>query len=150
MPYPTLNLGYINGGDNPNRICGHCELHFDMRLMPGMEMSTLRPQLEARLRDALAGSRLHMEMRNLDVEVPAFETPAEAALVQTLEELTGDTARSVGFASEAPFLQRMGIETVILGPGDIEQAHQPNEFLLTERIEPTLKLLTTVIERYCL
>ncbi len=150
VPYPTLNLGYINGGDNPNRICGHCELHFDMRLMPGMDMQTLRPQLESRLREALSGSELHMEMQNLDVDVPAFETPAEADLVQTLEALTGHTARSVGFASEAPFLQQMGIETVILGPGDIEQAHQPDEFLLTERIEPTLKLLSALIQRYCL
>ena len=37
VPYPTLNLGSIHGGDNPNRICGHCELQFDVRLMPGMK-----------------------------------------------------------------------------------------------------------------
>lgn len=150
VPYPTLNLGYIHGGDNPNRICGHCALHFDLRLLPGMRMEKLRPELEDRLRAALDGSGLGLELRNLDVEVPAFETPADAELVRMLEGLTGHPARSVAFASEAPHFQGLGMETVVLGPGDIEQAHQPDEFLRIERIEPTLALLRTLIRRLCI
>ena len=150
VPIPTLNLGFIQGGDNPNRICGHCALHFDMRLLPGMRMQTLRPELEQRLREALRYSGLELELRNLDVELPAFETPADATLVRTLEALTGHSARSVAFASEAPHLQALGIETVVLGPGDIDQAHQPDEFLRRDRIDPTLRLLEALIERVCI
>ncbi|MGD8643889.1 MAG: acetylornithine deacetylase, partial [Chromatiales bacterium] len=53
-------------------------------------------------------------------------------------------------ASEAPHLQSLGIETVVLGPGDIEQAHQPDEFLRVDRIQPTLDLLDRLIRRVCL
>ncbi len=150
VPHPTLNLGFIHGGDNPNRICGHCALHFDLRLLPGMDMETLRPELEQRLREALRDSGLDLELRNLDVKVPAFETPADAELVKMLEGLTGQAARSVAFASEAPHLQELGIETVVLGPGDIEQAHQPDEFLSIDRIEPTIELLENLINRVCI
>lgn len=149
IPYTTLNLGYIRGGDNPNRICGQCELHFDMRLMPGLNMAQLRPELQTRLKETLADSDLQLEMRNLDVEVPAFETPADATLVGLMEELTGQTARTAAFATEAPFLQQLGIETIICGPGDIEVAHQPDEFLLVNRLKPTQQLLEQLIRRVC-
>lgn len=42
VPVPTLNFGCLHGGDNPNRICGHAELHFDLRPLPGMELDELR------------------------------------------------------------------------------------------------------------
>ena len=150
IPYPTLNLGYIRGGDNPNRICGYCELHFDMRLMPGMSMNELRPELENRLNKTLSNSELKIELNNLDVEIPAFETTADAHLIKVLEELSGQPARSVAFASEAPFLQRLGIQTAIFGPGDVEVAHQPNEYLRADRIQPTQNLLEQLITKLCL
>jgi acetylornithine deacetylase len=149
VPHPTLNLGRIEGGDNPNRICAHCELQFDLRLLPGMDVRRLRHQLEQHLRIALKETGLGMSLRNLDVEVPAFETPADADLVRMMEELTGMPATSVAFASEAPFLQDLGMETVVLGPGDIAQAHQPDEYLALDRIEPTLELLRETIKRIC-
>ncbi len=46
---PTLNLGCIHGGDNPNRICAQCELHFDLRPLPGMNMETLRQAILDRM-----------------------------------------------------------------------------------------------------
>lgn len=150
VPVPTLNLGHIHGGDNPNRICGLCELHFDMRLMPSMEMTPLREELKQRLGGRLHESGLHIEMRNLDVEVPAFETPADSPLVAAAEAFTGQPARSVAFGTEAPFLQKLGIQTIVLGPGDIEQAHQPDEYLRVDRIEPMRRILGQMIERFCL
>ncbi|HDP89595.1 MAG TPA: acetylornithine deacetylase [Thioalkalivibrio sp.] len=150
VPVPTLNLGHIHGGDNPNRICGLCELHFDMRLMPSMEMTPLREELRQRLGGRLHDTGLHLEMRNLDVEVPAFETRGDSPLVAAAEAFTGQPARSVAFGTEAPFLQKLGIETIVLGPGDIEQAHQPDEYLRVDRIEPMRKILRQMIERFCL
>ena len=49
VPIPTVNLGHIHGGDNPNRICAECELHIDIRLLPGMQISTLRDELHERI-----------------------------------------------------------------------------------------------------
>jgi acetylornithine deacetylase len=61
VPYATLNLGYIHGGDNPNRICGDCEIHIDLRPLPGMETDGLREELQARVRSAL---REHNKMNS--------------------------------------------------------------------------------------
>lgn len=45
MSVPTLNLGHIHGGDSPNRICAECELHVDLRLLPGMDITAIREEL---------------------------------------------------------------------------------------------------------
>jgi acetylornithine deacetylase len=56
----------------------------------------------------------------------------------------------VAFGTEAPFLQDMGIDTIVLGPGDIEQAHQPDEYLALDRVQPCINLLRQFISHYCL
>ena len=147
---PTLNLGHIHGGDNPNRICAQCELHIDLRPLPGMELESLRGELDQRLRQLLADSGLTLEIESPFIGVPPMETAADAEIVRACEELTGHSASAVAFGTEAPFLQQMGMETLILGPGDIDQAHQPNEFLGQERIQPMIRILQQLIRRYCL
>jgi acetylornithine deacetylase len=147
---PTLNLGHIHGGDNPNRICGHCELQFDLRPLPGMDILTLRGELQQRLEQELADSNLKLEMIPVFDGIPAMETPADSRIVKAVEQLTSHTAEAVAFGTEAPYLRDLGIETLILGPGDIAQAHQPDEYLSTQRVSPTIKLLQSVIQQFCL
>lgn len=146
---PTLNLGHIHGGDNPNRICGRCELHIDLRPLPGMALDELRGELVRRLERRLADSRLELEIFPLFKGTPAMETPAASALVQTAERLTGHGAEAVAFCTEGPYLQALGMETLILGPGDIDQAHQPDEYLALDRVRPTVDLLEQLIGRFC-
>ncbi|NCA69306.1 MAG: acetylornithine deacetylase [Sphingobacteriia bacterium] len=149
IPYPTLNLGHIHGGDNPNRICGECELHLDLRLLPGQQASEMRAEIARRVAPVAERSGLRWTVRPLFESIPAGETSAEAAIVRAAEQLSGHPAESVSFGTEAPFLNQLGMETVVLGPGDIAQAHQPDEYLAIERITPTLDLLRALIERFC-
>jgi acetylornithine deacetylase len=79
-----------------------------------------------------------------------METPADSRIVKAVEQLTSHTAEAVAFGTEAPYLRDLGIETLILGPGDIAQAHQPDEYLSTQRVSPTIKLLQSVIQQFCL
>ncbi|HXG27958.1 MAG TPA: M20/M25/M40 family metallo-hydrolase, partial [Nevskiales bacterium] len=58
-------------------------------------------------------------------------------------------AGAVDFATEGAIFNGMGMETVVLGPGNIEQAHQPDEYLALDRIEPTVRLLRRLIQRFC-
>jgi len=146
---PTLNLGHIHGGDNPNRICGHCELQFDLRPLPGMDIRTLRGELQQRLEQELAESGLKLEMIPVFDGIPAMETPADSRIVKAVEQLTHHTAEAVAFGTEAPYLRDLGIETLVLGPGDIAQAHQPDEYLATQRLAPTIKLLQSIIQQFC-
>jgi len=150
VPVPTLNLGHIHGGDNPNRICGQCDLHIDLRPLPGMELDELRATMEQRLGETLAGSGLQLEVRRLFHGTPAMHTPATAAIVQTAEQLSGHSAQAVAFCTEGPYLNRLGMDTIILGPGDIAQAHQPDEYLGLERIDPMVGILKGLIQRFCL
>ena len=150
VPVPTLNLGHIHGGDNPNRICGETELHIDLRPVPGMELAELRTRLAGRLAALLDGNDLQWSVRPLFPGVPAMRTAPDSAIVRSAERLTGHSAEAVAFCTEGPYLNQMGMETIILGPGDIDQAHQPDEFLALERISPTVELLRGLIRRFCL
>jgi acetylornithine deacetylase len=150
VPVPTLNLGHIHGGDNPNRICAHCELQIDIRPLPGMDLDELRGEMTQRLEQVLLGSGLELEIARLFEGIPPVETPATAAIVQAAEQLTGHSAEAVAFGTEAPYLNSLGMQTLILGPGDIDQAHQPDEYLALERIDPYVELLRGLIRRFCL
>lgn len=147
---PTLNLGCIHGGDNPNRICARCELHFDLRPIPGMEMDALREAILKQLQPVARSRNLSMTFEPLFDGVPPFETPEESELVRACEKLTGHSAQAVAFATEAPWLQRLGMETLVMGPGSIDQAHQPDEFLELSQVDPTVKILRGLIKRFCL
>ena len=150
IPVPTMNLGHIHGGDNPNRICGHCELQIDIRPLPGMNLADLRNELELRLQKTLTGTRISYETLALLDGVPALETPAESALVKAAEKLTGAPAEAVAFSTEAPFYNRLGLDAVVLGPGSINQAHQPDEYLALEQIKPTVKLIQDLVKQFCM
>jgi acetylornithine deacetylase len=150
VPQPTLNLGCIHGGDNPNRICGQCSLEFDLRPLPGMQPEALRAAIRAKLQPLAERHQVKIDFAPLFPSVPPFEQAAESELVRLAERLTGHAAASVAFATEAPYLQQLGCETLVLGPGDIDCAHQPNEYLEMSRIEPTVRLLRELIQHYCL
>lgn len=149
VPYPTLNLGCIHGGDNPNRICGQCSLEFDLRALPGMATEPLRALIAQRLQRVAERHSVRIDYRPLVEETPAFEQSATGELVQLAERLSGHGAGVAAFCTEAPFLQRLGGEVVVLGAGDIDCAHQPDEYLSTDRIEPMLRILRELIGHYC-
>ena len=150
IPSPTINLGCIHGGDNPNRICGHCELDFDVRLLPGMDSNDVRRQLDKRLQPLALADGVSLTLEPIQACVDPFSGLADSDLVKHCEQLTGHKAQSAVFTTEAPFFSQMGMDTVVLGPGDIDQAHQPDEFLALDRIDPTISLLKALIKQYCL
>jgi acetylornithine deacetylase len=149
VPSPTLNLGRIQGGDSANRICGECELDIDVRLLPGMDADWVRGELNTRCQRVLAGSGLMLELESVVAGTPAHELAADSALLQAAEQLTGEGATSVAFATEAPYLAALGADTIVLGPGGIGEAHRPDEFVRADRLEPTVKVLQAMVQRLC-
>ena len=150
ISFPTINPGHIHGGDNPNRICGFCELHLDLRVLPGLDPADLRAELSRRVAAVAEQRGLGWQVEALFPSIPAAETPASSAIVRATEALTGHVAEAVSFGTEAPFFNRLGMETVVLGPGDVAQAHQPDEYLALDRIEPTVQLLKRLIRQFCI
>lgn len=146
---PTLNLGVIHGGDNPNRICGHCELEFDVRMLPGMESTVLRDDIRALLMPIAARHQVDFVFTPLFAGVEAFAND-HSELCQACELLTGHSPQSVAFATEAPFLQQLGMDTIVLGPGSIDVAHQPDEYMALDQVQPCINLLQQLIRKFCL
>ena len=147
--FPTLNLGCLHAGDSANRICSHADLLIDIRLVPGMSSDDIFQQLERRLR--LLERRIEMPV-TIDMGFPPIEpfaTSRDSRLVKLLQKNTGHAAKTVAFGTEAPFLQGMGLETVVFGPGSIDQAHQVDEYLRKDQIDGTRKALEVVISDYC-
>lgn len=147
---PTLNFGCIHGGDNPNRICGSCELAFDLRALPGMSNDDLRHEIRQRLSPIAARNNVIFELETHFPGIEPFETLASSPLVQAAERLTGHSSEAVAFATEAPFLQALGFETIVMGPGSIDQAHQVDEFLALSQIAPGVELIRSLIQQFCL
>ena len=150
VPQPTLNFGCIHGGDNPNRICGQCSLEFDLRPLPGMDPQALRAIIRSKLDPLADRHQVSIDFAPIAAGVAPFEQDADCELVRVAERLTGHRAQAVAFGTEAPYLQRLGCETIVLGPGDITCAHQPGEHLEMSRLQPTVRLLSQLIEHYCL
>ena len=149
VPVPTLNFGHIHGGDGANQICARCELHIDLRLLPGMEIEPLREALRECVGKVAETRRLRCELKALFAGIPAFATPEDSTIVALAEEYTGRSAQAVLFGTEAPFFNAMGMETVILGPGSIDQAHQPNECIALSAFKPTIEVLRKMIHAVC-
>ncbi len=146
---PTLNLGCIHGGDNPNRICGECQLEFDLRTLPGMSLDELRHSIDQRLARLSEEHQIIISRESTFKGVDAFEQSPDSSLIQAVEKLTGQPSQSVAFATEAPIFQSMGMDVVVMGPGSIDQAHQPNEFIDLTQIEPAIKTLQGLINTFC-
>ena len=150
VPSPTLNFGAINGGDNANRICGHCTLDIDMRSLPSISDSELINFLADSLKPLAKKYPGRVIFEELHPSSPSFEQVTPTHLVYLAEEISGHQCCAVNYATEAPFIQQLGCQTIVMGPGSIDQAHQPNEFLAFSEIDKTTTMLVKMIQHYCL
>lgn len=149
VPYPTLNLGYIQGGDAANRICGCCELHMDMRPLPGMGIDYLDNLLVKQLSELTKKYPGAIDITAMHPPIPGYSCPADASLVKLAEDISGHPAAPANYCTEAPFINDLGCQTIVMGPGSIAQAHQPDEFIRLDEIKPSLDKLQHIIQKLC-
>ncbi len=149
ISHPTLNFGFIKGGDNPNRICGECEMHIDLRPLPGMGITELRNSLREQVEIAIADSGLEYEHLILFDGIPPMHTDLHSEIVLQAESTSGQKASTVAYATEGPYLNQMGMETIIMGPGSIRQAHQPDEYLSMEQASKAIDQYRQLIHHFC-
>ncbi len=149
VPVPTMNFGHIHGGDNPNRICGSCELQIDIRPLPGMKISDLRAEMQQRLKHVLQETGIQFKTVPLFDGVDAMQTSKNSELVKLAEKMTGTESQAVAFGTEAPYYNAMGLDTIVMGPGSIKQAHQPDEYIEMKMLNPAVDIIRRLIEHYC-
>jgi acetylornithine deacetylase len=144
VPFTTLQTGVIRGGTAGNIVPRDCEVHFEFRYLPGVDPEALESEIKA-----YAERVLLPEMRSVDpetfisfetkAEIPGLDPALERAEQDRVTALAQALARNpsiakVAYATEAGLFQRAGIPSIICGPGSIEQAHKPNEFIALEQI----------------
>ncbi|GLS90580.1 acetylornithine deacetylase [Psychromonas marina] len=149
VPYPTLNFGAINGGDSANRICGCCDLHIDMRPIPGISTNELFITVKESLKEIEKRYPNCVDVYHLHEPIPSYQCPQHSDLITQAEIYTGNQAQSANYCTEAPFIEQLGCDTIVLGPGHIAQAHQPNEYLDLSFVKPTQAVIDKLIQRYC-
>ncbi|ABE53545.1 hypothetical protein Sden_0249 [Shewanella denitrificans OS217] len=79
-----------------------------------------------------------------------FAGKADNPWTQLVAELAGSEAEVVKYSTEAPYINKLGCQTLVLGPGSINQAHQPDEFIATEFLTPTVELLKKLVHHACI
>jgi len=139
VPYSTLSTGLIRGGIAANVVPKDCEFSFDMRVLPNASPDALyqeiRSYAEALAREMQAvdpESRIDLVWASQTIGLAAAETDA---IVQWAMQLSQNpTVGKVSYGTEAGLFQQMGVPSVICGPGDIAQAHRPNEFVALEQL----------------
>lgn len=139
-PFTTFNVGQIRGGEAHNIIPEHCSFAWEFRTLPGRDPDAIKARYDAFI-DTEIAPRLRAENPAARVEtiqvaavpplVPQPDSPAE----RLARHLTGANAtHTVSFVSEASQYQEAGVPTVLCGPGNIEQAHQPDEWIAVSQL----------------
>ncbi len=134
VPYSTLSTGIIKGGIAANVIPKECQVQFDMRTLPNASADALYAEirdyaakLEADMQKEDASGRIEMTWESSTDGLAANESDAIVQLAKKLSR--HDETGKVSYGTEAGLFQQIGIPTVICGPGDIAQAHGPDEFV---------------------
>lgn len=147
VPSPVLNVSTIRGGEAINVIPDACTMEISVRVLPDMNPADLMEGI----RDTVAKSQIH---GNYEIEVindnPPMLLDAEAEVHQALTALLGQSdSLGVSFASDAGHLSKAGFDCVLFGPGCIEAAHRPNEYVPIDELTRAKEILGRAIERFC-
>jgi acetylornithine deacetylase len=154
-PYDVLNFGTIGGGIALNMIAEECRLKISYRSLPDADPMALYREIERRLtgvdtRDWAGGShRAKISIGPAQI-VPPLLSPRGTTLERVLAEETGSsTSSGAVFGTDGGWFARSGITSLICGPGDLDQAHQPNESIRRDAFERGPELILRVIDRMC-
>ncbi|OWT77518.1 acetylornithine deacetylase [Achromobacter sp. HZ28] len=140
VPFSTLTTNQIRGGIAVNTIPDACEFTYEFRNLPGMSPGDIQADIQRYVSETLL-PRMHAEFPAARVEIeqgpaaPGLEASEQAAITELVRALTRDTAtRKVAYATEAGLFQGIGVPTVVCGPGHIEHAHKPDEYVALDQL----------------
>ena len=139
-PYTSLHTGTVNGGTALNIVPKDCSFLWEIRYLPQDDVDALFAEVVA-----YAKNKLEPELKAVDPnagftftqisEFPGLSTDDRAGVIELAKALTGaNRVQKVAFGTEAGLFSELGIPTIVCGPGSIEQAHKPNEFIALSQI----------------
>lgn len=151
-PFTTVHVGMIEGGTAHNITAKDCIFGMDFRVVPGDDPEEYSERYFAKVREVEALMQAVVPETEISLKqkfrVPPL-MPEEAGEAETLiRQLTGDNAsHKVSYGTEAGQFQERGYSAVICGPGDIAQAHQPNEYCTVAQFDAGHAFMEKLLER---
>jgi acetylornithine deacetylase len=154
-PYTTLHCGMMVGGSAANIVSSSAWFFSDIRAIPTESpeeyleryRAYIRDVIEPRMKAVIPEAGIAVE---LVAEVPGLRPETDGAAERLMRRLTGDNgSHVVSYGTEAGIFQRVGWSTVVCGPGDIAQAHQPDEYIETSEFEAGERVLRRLIGELC-
>jgi acetylornithine deacetylase len=147
VPFVALNVGTVAGGSAANVIPDRCVVDLGIRLLPGMTADQVTERVRNTVAAAAGKTAFTLEPVSLS---PAMMLGEDAAIYRELTGAVGQReSRSVMFATDAGWLQNMGLECVLFGPGNIEVAHKANEFVPVDELRRAAAVLDGLIQQRC-
>ncbi len=150
-PYTTLHSGQISGGQAHNITAEHCTFVTDIRLLPGDSAEGWLTAYKSFIQNEIVPDMLAISPDcRIDVEelanVPGLQEETDGRAEMIARRLTGDNARNVVvYATEGGIFQNHGLSTVVCGPGSIDQAHQPDEYIELSELERCAAFLDSLV-----
>lgn len=150
-PFTTLHVGMIQGGTAHNITAADCRFAVEMRVVPGESIPDWEARFEAHARDIAAAMQAVRPEAAIHLDrffaVPGLVPEAEGEAEALARRLTGDNRTGVvSYGTEAGQFQEAGYSAVICGPGDIAQAHQPDEYLEVSEFQAGQRFMERLLE----
>jgi acetylornithine deacetylase len=153
VPYTTLHVGKMSGGIQVNIVPNHATLDFEIRALAGEDVAGLITRLQAEAETIVAPLRADFPEAAIRIDrlwdYPGLGTPPDAEVVRFVKGLTGaNGTMKVAFGTEGGlFDQRLGVPTVICGPGSMAQGHKPDEYVTMEQIDRCQAMLAALVQK---
>jgi acetylornithine deacetylase len=151
-PFTTCHVGMISGGTAHNITAKDCKFAMDFRVVPGEDKNAWGSaylkkvrQVEKQMQEVVPDTYIEITPR---FDVPALQPEKDGAAETFVRQITGDNAsHKVSYGTEAGQFQDAGYSAIICGPGDIAQAHQPNEYIEVSQFEAGHKFMRDLVGR---
>lgn len=138
VPYTTINVGKINGGDSINKVPNLCVIEFDVRIIRKEHAQMIKQKLKEIL------TQYNCKIEIINEVMPLINDNTE--FIEQIEELTQMKAIAENYVTEANFIE--GVNAVVLGAGPIT-AHQTNEYVEIDKLNDLVKMYIKIIEQFC-
>ena len=150
-PFTTVNVGQIKGGIALNIVPSECMVEFELRDLPTVNINLFVKKIEAflttielRMKKLNKGAYIKFEKNNSFL---GLNTDDNCEIIEkSLNALGSNKLGTVSFGTEAGIFDKLGIQTIVCGPGSIKQAHKPDEFVTIQQLKKCEKFLTKMIK----
>lgn len=156
--HTTLNIAVIKGEAKLNEVPDECEVDFAIRPIPGQSAKAIQDYITHRLTNIgwtrkTSEPLVRVELFEKDrgrLPTEPMSTSAESELVRVAEKVSGKSACGAAYSTDASVLQQLGADCLIFGPGNIDVAHKPNEFIEASQLRVAVGIFKDIVREICL